>query len=140
MTTLRERASQMPVTWDPAPGDVLEGVLTERDSWESKFKDAGNAKLDPVLTILTDDEGEKRFFAHASTAKKQIERHNPIVGDRIAIGYHGKRDPADDQSPHRYRILVEKAGAGRDDDAATQEALERKRDQRDADLSEIPFD
>ena len=140
MTKLSERAGQMPATWDPSPGDVLEGVLTERDQWESKFKDdAGNAKLDPVLTILTDDEGEMRFFAHASTAKKQIERLNPMVGDRVAIGYHGKKDPADNQSPHRYRVVVERAEGGRDDDAATQEALERKRDQRDADLSEPPL-
>jgi hypothetical protein len=103
----------------PAAGDVLEGELTEIDSWESKFKDDdGRPKVDPVLTILRDDGEELRFFAHAAQAKRQIQKFDPPLkpGARIAIGYHGKRDPDDDQSPHRYRIVREERAVELDDE------------------------
>ncbi len=120
-------------------GDVLEGDITEIGSREStKYKDdAGNPKIDPVLTIKRDDE-ELLWFAGAAAAKREVEKFDPPlrVGDHVAIGYHGQAEPSDDQSPHRWRVLREESPALLDE-GATQEALEAEREQRDADLSAL---
>jgi hypothetical protein len=95
--------------WRPNVGDKLIGIVIGIESRTTEFGEY------PILTIRTDEGDDFAFHAYHTVAKREIEKLQPRVGDRIGIAYHG---PHPTRGYERYRIVIARdTGAGNIDGA-----------------------
>ena len=81
-------------------------------SWSASSSTSTNAKATssryPVVTVETGDGQELAFHAFHTVARNELAKQRPVIGDRIGVAYHGKRDGKNYES---YRVIVERTEA-----------------------------
>jgi hypothetical protein len=138
-----------PEGWRPSPGDKLIGVVI---GLETRVAEYGEY---PIVSVRTDGGQDFAFHAYHTVARRELEKLQPQLGDRIGIAYHG---PHPTKGYERYRIIIvrragevtmddappadgpERAAAGDEDAAPPDEAApEQDADEPTEDGDEIPF-
>jgi hypothetical protein len=121
MTNLTDRLDSFTEGWKPKPGDKLIGTVTDLDSRESEYHDEPYRIVTVEAEEGSTEDGEmippgteKAWHAFHTTARGEIEKRQPAVGDHVGIAYHG---PAEKAAPgmspaERWRLIVDKRGAG----------------------------
>jgi hypothetical protein len=98
-----------PEGWRPTPGDKLIGIVI---GLETRVAEYGEY---PIVSVRTDDGRDYAFHAFHTVARRELEKLQPKLGDRIGIAYHG---PHPTKGYERYRIvIVRRAGEVAVDDA-----------------------
>ena len=82
-------------------GDKLIGTVVDLDERDSAYGDEPY----PIVTVETDDGNELAFHAFHTVARNELAKQRPVVGERIGIAYHGKKDGKNYES---YRVIVER--------------------------------
>jgi hypothetical protein len=96
---LREWDGTWPECWKPKPGDILVGTV-ERYS-------TGQTMYGPCRTvILRRDDGERvSLWLSSKVLLSQFEQHQPRVGERVGVRYHGKHP---ERGYKRFSLLVDR--------------------------------
>lgn len=94
--------------WRPEEGDSIEGVVVERYSFESSFKDAktGVKPTIPGMTLKVD--GDDTLWSVAGLhgiLREYMVDEDPQPGDRVAVIYSGKRE-GKEFDYHHYRFAI----------------------------------
>ena len=101
MRSMHDRLDTFADAWKPEPGDKLIGTVVDLDERDSAYGDEPY----PIVTIETDDGNELAFHAFHTVARNELAKQRPVVGDRIGVAYHGKKDGKNYES---YRVIVER--------------------------------
>lgn len=112
MSSLREQASrEFAEAWRPkTKGDALEGVVTDRTGNVTQY---GSYE---ILTVVQDDGPELAWHAFHAVGAGELQKKNPVIGDRVCVVYHGKGEAKEGQSaPHLYRVAVESTNGNAED-------------------------
>ena len=104
-----------PEGWRPTPGDKLVGVTIGLETRTTEYGDY------PIVTLRTDEGRDFAFHAYHTVARRELEKLQPKVGDRIGIAYHG---PHPTRNYERYRIVIARATGG-DDESTSGDAGSR---------------
>jgi len=109
--SLTDMLDSFPEGWRPQPADKLIGVVIGS---ETRTTDYGEY---PIHTVRTDDGRDVAVHAYHTVLRRELEKLQPRVGDRIGIAYHG---PHPTRGYERYRVvLVRDTGGGDAEGAAS---------------------
>ena len=88
-----------PEGWRPQAGDKLIGVVIGIE------ERTGDYEPYPIVTIRTDGGSDFAFHAYHTVARREVEKLEPKVGDRIGVDYHGLHP---ERNYERYRIVLQR--------------------------------
>lgn len=86
-----------PEPWRPKVGDKVIGLII---SLESRTTEYGEY---PIVILRTDEGQDFAVHAFHTVARRELEKLQPRLGDRIGIAYHG---PHPTKGYERYRIVI----------------------------------
>jgi hypothetical protein len=118
-TTFTDLLDSFPEGWRPQPGDKLIGVVIGLEKRTTEYGEY------PIVTVRTDEGKDYAFHAFHTVAKGELEKLQPMVGDRIGIAYHG---PHPTKGYERYRIVIARDAGG----AVIEDSAPERRPEQDA--------
>lgn len=84
--------------WRPEAGEQLDGEIVGLDT---RMADSGRYAIVTVRTA----EGERAVHAFHSVLRRQLAELRPRRGERLVVGYHGRRAGAD-RDYHAYTVTM----------------------------------
>lgn len=97
---------EYPPAWKPEPGETLVGVLRERRTADTDDGPVG------VLELERQDGSRLSVWLSRYVLREEIDRHDPTIGDALAIAYDGKREGKSGREYHAFRVKVESGSKG----------------------------
>jgi hypothetical protein len=104
-SNITDLLDSMPEGWRPQPGDKLIAVVIGSETRTTEYGEY------PILTVRTDSGQDVAVHAFHTVLRRELEKLQPRVGDRIGIAYHGLHPT---RGYERYRVVITRDTGGSD--------------------------